>query len=168
MCNTDNSAGRTEIVVGGQRYVGKDDYLKTINGIFNRLNSINSNVTYKEILWDLDYCTNLLINSIIDSKERAKMRQAKQAIIAIELLKKVKNPTKFASIEELKDKLTPDEINLACIDACLQVVGEMRSYTDRYWGLETKLGVMIGEDVDSNTAVSILVDEEEEGDDLVD
>lgn len=139
--------GKSEVVVGGQQYTGKEDYLRTLNTIFNRLALCNRGGNYKEFFWEIDYCTNLLVNSVIDPKARNRLAKAKSDIFAIELLKRTENPLKFNSVEELKKKLSDDDVCLAGIDGCLKIVGAIRTYSDRYWGLETKVSVLVGDDI---------------------
>ena len=131
------------IPIGGETYKGQDDYLKTINSIFNKIVGLSiSNDKLSAMFWDLNYCTDLLINSIIDSKERDLLAQAKVSLYQYECLKMVDDPTKYKTLNEVKKALDEADLNRAGIESCMRMIGECRTYFDKYFGLEQKLAVM--------------------------
>jgi hypothetical protein len=131
------------VTIGGSQYRGNDDYLRTINNIFNKIANLSvSNGGYKTLLWDLDFSTNCLINSIIDPEARNTMERAKETILQIEYVKRLPDGTVYNTLADVMDKLKEDEIARAGIAACMTMVGYCRTYFDRYFGFETKLEVM--------------------------
>ena len=132
------------LVVGQEKYRGRDDYLKSIMSVYTRIAMLSGGNEQKEnLLWDLEYSTKILINSIISPDDRDKIRKAYEMILQIELLKRVDDPTKCKNMDDIKNSLpTKDSYTYARIDACMTIIGETRTYYDRYFGFETKMEVM--------------------------
>lgn len=144
--------------IGGEKYKGSDDYLRSIMDVYRRIGTLSAgNERRKSLLWDLEYCTEYLINGIIDPIDRDAMAKAFRDITQIEYLKRCVDPTKYRGIDELKHSLTDDELVESGIRACFIVIGETRTYYDRYFGFEQKLEVMRRHDIGNTN----LVDESE-------
>lgn len=77
----------------------------------------------------INHMTNLLINTILDPKERARVIQFKKDLIA-------------EGLSEL-DSPSDDEINNLYIDACMTSVGEVMNYVDEFLGVSKKLEVAL-------------------------
>lgn len=131
------------VSVGSELYKGSEDYLRSIMEVYRRIGSLAmGNDQRKSLLWDIEYCTKCIINSIIDPDDRDAMNSAYQDILAIEYLKKVRDPTQYKNIDEIKKSLSDEQIVDAGIEACFVILGETRTYNDKYFGFEKKLGVM--------------------------
>jgi hypothetical protein len=153
MAETTNSSApginaNNSITVGGETYKGSEDYLRTINGLFNRIAGISfSNAANQSaISWDLNYCTDMLINSILDPKDRAELRKAKVWVYQAECRKLSESPEKYKSFDSLAAALKEAQLTKANVNTCLAIVGEVRTYLDKYFGLEKKLAVFTGDD----------------------
>jgi hypothetical protein len=149
---TDSSAPNINanncITIGGETYKGSEDYLRTINGLFNRIAGISfSNAANQSaISWDLNYCTDMLINSILDPTDRAELRKAKLWVYQSECAKFTESPEKYKSFDTLTKALKDEQLTKANVNTCLAIVGEVRTYLDKYFGLEKKLAVFTGDD----------------------
>jgi hypothetical protein len=120
-----------EITIGGAPYDAKDDYLKSITQILYKLTNAGDE-GLEHLSWISEYYVNLLVNRIIDPKDRDAMREAKQS------LKRIREQEKRSG----KNTLTKDEAQKIVIEVNLVILGEMMSYVDKYYGFETRLAVM--------------------------
>jgi hypothetical protein len=111
--------------------------------IYRRVGNLStSNENKKALLWDLQYCTKGIINCVIDPVDRDTMRRAYQSVYGMECLKLISNPNNYKSVGELIKALPEKDLLEAGIEACFVIIGETRTYFDRYFGFETKLEVM--------------------------
>jgi hypothetical protein len=139
---TDMTTG-TSVVIGGEKISAKDDYLKVISNIFYKINSAaDSRQKPGDLVWILDFYTNVLINCVLDPEDRDNLQTAKEDIYQAEALKRIKPGIKVQTVNDL-NQLGQAERDEAKIAACTRIMGEVRNYLDRYFGFETKLAVMM-------------------------
>lgn len=124
-----------EVILGGARIEGKDDYLKSITQIFYKINQAADTKNLNDLQWSMNFYTDVLISAILDRKARRAMQVAKEAIYQAELLKR--EATKKDHI------LTDQEEKQARVSACTEIIGECRQWFDLYFGFQTKLGVLL-------------------------
>jgi len=125
------------INVGGPEYDAKDDYIKSLANIFYKINSAADCNSKDQLNWQLDYYVDILINRMIDPKDRDDMREAKTALYEIEIQKIATEENK-----KLKDLSLSDRQD-AHIETNKRIFGELVTYFDRYYGFETQLAVMM-------------------------
>lgn len=139
---TDMSTG-SSVVIGGEKISAKDDYLKVISNIFYKINSAaDSRQKPADLVWILDFYTNVMISCVLDPEDRDNLQIAKEDIFQAEMLKKVKPGVRIQTINDF-NQLGQTERDEAKITACTKIMGEVRNYLDRYFGFETKLAVML-------------------------
>jgi|LSQX01.1.fsa_nt_gb hypothetical protein len=126
------------INVGGPEYDAKDDYIKSLANIFYKINSAADCGNKDTLQWQLDYYVDILINRMIDPKDREDMRQAKTALVDIEIQKQMK----MNKITK-KESLAVTDRHDAIIETNKKIFGELITYFDRYYGFETQLAVMM-------------------------
>ena len=128
----DESIGSEEITLGSEKYAAKDEYPHTITNLFMKVNNAADSQSLSNLQWTLNYYTDVLISAILDRETREAMADAKEAIFQSELMKM-----------KLKDKDTEEGEKQAKVIACTKIIGEIRTYFDKYMGLEQKLAALV-------------------------
>jgi len=124
-----------EVILGGEKVSAKEEYLKTITNLFFKINTAAENKSLTDLQWIMNYYTDVLISAILNREVREAMSDAKESIYQVELIKK--DTKKDGKV------LTEQETSQAKVMACTKIVGECRSYFDRYFGFETKLSALV-------------------------
>jgi hypothetical protein len=125
------------INVGGPEYDAKDDYIKSLANIFYKINSAADDYSKDVLTWKLDYYVDILINRMIDPKDREDMREAKKALYEIEKHREAED--EHTSVSKMSTVGKQD----ARIETNKKIFGELITYFDRYYGFETQLAVMV-------------------------
>jgi len=125
------------ISMGIPEFNANEGLLQSIMNVFDMISHAADSGDLDKTAWKTNFYVKLLTARILDPEDRESLREASETLLKLRLDEANEDKKKR------NEKLTKSDEMEIRINVDLLILGEISSYIDRYFGLETKLGVML-------------------------